>query len=353
MSNIWNEKEDFVRLTLTREGLSYDEIAEKMNAIFKTEKFTRDGVRGRARRTNTSQEDLMEPVEGFEQKWDKFCQYIGIVNAEIKAIQEHENYNTNSFVVFSDLHVPVHNNDALIWAVETASQMSDVCVVAGDFMDTGSFSPHFIEHPIDIEDEIKSGKLVANYLDSKFKRVYYLRGNHEVWYNKAKSKLPKEFNFLLKDNLLDYVACDLENTVISNNFFMQIGDCIVGHPSKFMKRRFADVIQSYNYFVDWGGRYNINEVNCYVHAHTHKLGSLFLEKNGKKVKLFEGGCLCGVSQNLASGRTIDFAPPMEGFIYIKQSDGKTVLNESREFVYEKCITYSNENIFTGGIIEFI
>lgn len=328
----WTEREDFVRVTLLKQNKSYKEIADEMNSVFGVNDFTENSVRNRSRRTNTAMGDLYDEPVTFEEAWDTFCKLINMQTTCVTS-EFCTDENINDFIVLSDFHVPVHNEEAMIDAVEWGSRYTKTCIVAGDFLDTGSFSPHFIERPPTVLDEIKTAKLVANYLDSKFDNVIYLRGNHELWYNKAKMHLPPQFRPLLKDNLLDYVLLDLSHSRPAHNFFVQIGDCVVAHPSAFTKKRMVDVYDSFKYFDTWKNLYGLSEIRCYVHAHIHQLGSRIVYHGGAKRKLFEGGCLCAPSENLMSGRVVQFDPPTEGWVFIEQKNGKTDFNTSREYVW--------------------
>ncbi len=329
----WSKTEDFIRESLLKQNKTYAVIADEMNTIFGTDKFTRNSVRNRCRRTLTTSEvvNVLEELN-FEERWNKFNELMGfkeeaILNKDWPIIK-------GSFAVFSDVHCPIYNQTAIAEAVTYAKELGvRDCIVAGDFLDTGSFSPHFQYSETNPIEELKCAKELALYLDQTFDNVVYILGNHELWYNKAKTKLPKEFQFLLKDYLIEYVIMDLPHSHFIKEFFTQIGDCVIGHPSMFRAKRMTDVLVSYNYFNSWKSRLGLQDIGCYVHAHTHKLGSLIVEDNGRKVKLFEGGCFCRPAEHISLGHTVSYQPPTEGFIIINQDKyGSTIFNESREYV---------------------
>lgn len=333
MAHVWSWQEDFIRLELLGNGLSYLDIANEMNIIFKTNQFTKDSVRNRSRRTNTSIVDIKPTYQTFQEKWDCFCDFIG--QKERQLAMGGEEIGRANTVVFADLHCPDHNIDALVEAVEATKGVARRCVIAGDFLDTGSFSPHFRREEITVKEELQIGKMVARYLNDSYDEVIFIHGNHENWYNKAKKRVPLEFRPLLKDYLIEYILADLPNCRFDNKFFIQIGDCVIGHPSMFRQKRWSDVIQSFNYFNDWQGRLGLREIGCYIHAHTHKLGEMYIENKGRKVKLFESGCFCLPSDHLKVGSTVNYAPPMEGYVLlIQDDDGGTILNETRGFVLQ-------------------
>ena len=328
----WTETEDMLRKKLLRQGKTYSEIAENLNTQFQTNTYTAESVRSRTRRDREGKSALM-PFEGmgFDELLKAFNQRMGFY--ENGFLNKDYPVARGAFAVFSDLHVPLCDKEALANAVMLAKhEGATQCIIAGDYLDTASFSPHFLYSDVSIEDEIKEAKAVSAYLDSHFDEVIYVLGNHELWYNKAKAKLPNEFKFLLKDFLIEYIIADMPNSHFIDKFYYQQGDCIVGHPSMFRQKRMSDVIVGYNYFDMWKSVLGLQDVRCYVHAHTHRLGSIMLHDGGRIVKLFEGGALTGPAEHISLGHTVNYAPPTPGIVIIKQDDNlKTIFNESREF----------------------
>ena len=338
---IWNEKADQIRVDLLKQNKTYREIANDLNNTFSCNDYTEDAVRGRCRRTNSTRNNIDESIQDitFEDRWNIFCEYIGQRKTDIAKPEKPS--DCSHTLVISDLHVPHCNLDVLSEVVETNKKKARRCVVDGDFMDAGSFSPHFAFKEVHPRDEIQAAKTVAKYLNNSFDEVIYVLGNHETWYNKSKAKIPAELRFLLKDYLIEYVIADLEKSHFTPNFYYQIGDCILGHPSMFMKRRLQDALASYNYFNQWQTRLGLRDIRCYVHAHTHRLGSLYVEDDGKMVKIFESGCLCNPSENISLGHVVSYAPPTEGYVIISQDDtGVTDFNDSREFQVPSMIKHS-------------
>ena len=347
MAYTWDSEEDAMLIRLLKEGCTYAETAKRMNEHYSSgskdkEPYTKGAVRGRARRLGVSsfvgaKQDIRGLPDGFgnnfDEGWEMFCDFIGKKDKTID--DKLPLLPSNEILVLSDIHAPFYNKKFLKRVVEKHKNEIGTVVVCGDFMDTGAFSPHFREVETDVISDLVESKLIAQYLAESFDNVIYVHGTHENWYNKAKKKLPKEFQALLKDRLLEYVLADLPNSYSTSKFYTQIGDCVFGHPSMFRQRRGSDVFESFKYFASWQKRLGLNEINCYVHAHTHRLGAFIIEYDGKKRKLFEGGAFCEPSQHLISGQQVRYDPPSEGYVIICQDvGGRTDLNASREYTIE-------------------
>ncbi|MCX7716697.1 MAG: metallophosphoesterase [Endomicrobia bacterium] len=198
-------------------------------------------------------------------------------------------YNfTGKIAVISDLHIPFCDVEVFNYFVNYVKKDKNIkiIVIAGDFVNFDRFSRYLhFDGVINAHKEINIARTFIIKLVKLDRHIVYLKANHEL-------RLEK---FLIR-NLGNEVAEDLlnlglalenffkyKNLDIIDNWFIQLGRCIIAHPEaqSIVKGRVVDWI--IEYFET-----RIKDFGCVVVGHTHRQSKLF-----RKGKLgIEVGSMC-------------------------------------------------------------
>lgn len=195
---------------------------------------------------------------------------------------------TGKIAVCSDLHIPFVNLIVFNEFIEYVKKDKEVklIVIAGDLVNFDKFSKYLhLDGTIDASKEINIARQFVEKIVNLKKQIIYLKANHELRLEKF---LIRQLGNETAEDLLN-LGLSFENFFVSknllvlDNWFVQIGDCIIAHPEVQSLVRARPVDWTIEYFE---GR--IKDFNCIVIGHTHKQSKIF-----RKGKLgIEVGCMC-------------------------------------------------------------
>jgi hypothetical protein len=122
---------------------------------------------------------------------------------------------------------------------------------------------------------------------------------------------------------------------VINDWWVPIGDCVFAHADYSGGKAPKSAEQVYTKLDNYmrAGQLPRIEMRCVVQAHTHHVGTSYQ----RGVKCIEPGCLA----KLPLEYTIDARsagsvhPQQNGYASVVQRHGRTLLNESREFLLEE------------------
>ena len=251
---------------------------------------------------------------------------------QLNKIKERYKNFTGKIVIISDLHIPFVDIDVFNYFFDFVKNDRDIklLVIAGDFVNFDKFSRFLhLNEVIDADREIKIAKSYIDKIISLGKHIIYLKANHE-----------KRLEKFLFRNLSNDVAEDLiklglslenffryEELEIIDNWFLQIGDCIIAHPEvqSLVRGRATDWV--IEYFET-----RIQDFNCVILGHTHKQIKMW-----RKKKLgVEIGAMCKVLDYITEAKCSAYRVEgmYKGFGITEMLKGKTDFNNTN-FVFVK------------------
>jgi hypothetical protein len=233
-----------------------------------------------------------------------------------------------------DLHVPLHD-DRLLDRVLRRHRAADLLVVAGDALDIYGFSRFPKARNIPLEREIEEWCRIQDFIAGAFPHVVIIGSNHLDRINRVLTdQVPMSLRFLLEPDLLGYLAQPYANVHVLPDWYVAIGDCIFAHGDHsggLAPKSAWDVWDKISTFMR-AGHFPKLEIRCVVQAHTHHIGTAW----DVDVKLIEPGCLAKLPlEYTVAANSVRFKKPQQnGYASIIQRYGRTLLNESREYVLE-------------------
>lgn len=274
----------------------------------------------------------------YEEAYKSLCQYTGKIS-KVK-IPIKENKIEKKILVISDLHIPFHNEQAIVQAVSEHKD-ADCLVIAGDFLDCYSISRFTKEKYVPLKEELVKAQVILNYLASMFPEIHIISGNHTDRPRKYfEQRISPDLMFLVQYDLLGLISKDLPNVRIVNDHysfplnngvadiahFTKIGkDFVVGHfeRSSIVPTKVAHT--AYNWLRAWEYYFPLGEIKLYLQGHTHRLSKTPLN-HGEPV-IGESGCMSKV-QDYAIRADAKYRPHLVGYWVVYQNDEKTDLNKS-------------------------
>jgi len=134
--------------------------------------------------------------------------------------------------VLCDVHAPYHSKHALMTAISVLQDVNlKYIILNGDFLDfksLGRFGKKVSEW--DLNEEIKVGNKILDYLCNRFSNIIYRIGNHEVWLEKYINKEAPAFanlEALAIQNLLHFKERGIR--VVGFKDTIKIGDLNIIH----------------------------------------------------------------------------------------------------------------------------
>jgi predicted phosphodiesterase len=319
-------------------GNNYSAINEVLNEEYgEVKEFTLDSTRNRIRRSpiidyipnkrgkgifaDLYDEDLdsvyKEEKEHIKQVMKQFEKDYG--NKEVKVL------------VINDLHIPKANINVLE-AIIHQHQDADILVIAGDYLDYDSISFYGQSKNIDVSDEYKMGYKIMNKLASIFEKVYIINGNHEYRLTRYfKNKIVTGFNgFLMeKHKPLTEIVRYFDNVEYVNHWFMQLGDFVFAHPSRYSKVTMRSVENVIKHLIKRRHEKEFANFEAVGIGHTHRLGNA--EAFGRYG--YEFGCIEDKDVEFrnkdAKGNKWEY-----GYGIVNFKNGKYDYNLSREYKVE-------------------
>jgi predicted phosphodiesterase len=241
-----------------------------------------------------------ESSVSYDNDWKKFCDWLGIYRERQSKIPSIKSRDVSNYMVISDLHIPFHNNLAITEAVEYGKKNNiDTLIIAGDTVDCYSLSRFTKFQTISIKEEYREARKFFDYASRNFNKVVVLSGNHELREKKYFSSrlTPDEMEWLLNKPMLQRCIEDIPNVFIHKNiihnvdmnWFMEIGDVIIGHPEKSSSLHLKPVEQFRQWINMWGGALGFSSIpRLVIIGHTHQAG---ISWSGETM-IIENGCLC-------------------------------------------------------------
>lgn len=242
--------------------------------------------------------------------------------------------------VGSDVHGIFADEEAF---ARFCADPAPVAIICGDFLDSMSITRHrqTIDH-VTMREELADGRAKAEMLARSFRKIYFVRGNHDKRPLKKIQDLAPQLMPLIIDPL-DLITHDIPSfqrlswkvpntaprltfgTEYEADYFGMLGDILIGHFETFMG---ADAVKNlHKWLGEWEGFLGITTPKVILQAHTHSLGMSFTSRGQQ---LINTGCLCRPMpyQFDQAGK---YQPPVKGYVALYQKQGITDTSKT-EFV---------------------
>jgi len=327
IGSIWTVpmKKRLLELQMEREQYgtpSESKMAEILSDEFKTA-LTKDAVHGKLwRESDRLVLTPYEPMPNYE-KYKDLIHNSSISNKPpVVKLAGHK-----KILHVSDLHIPLHNPDAITSALNTHAA-ADILVMS-ELMDLGSFSSWGNTDAIPLQHEVEEVLTFLELVNAVFPYTVLISSNHESRITRRMAKaLPTEMGLLLDDfSLLQLLARPFENIHVVENWFAQIGDALFCHSSKYSSVSMKAAVELDAYFKDNYSYLGIGmPYRVLVQAHTHHLGVVYKPE----LKLFEAGMMCRLMTWQED--KVQKNPWATGYVVIEMQDGESILNRCREYL---------------------
>lgn len=327
----WNSEKTDRLLELREEGHSESKIADQLSKEFGMF-TTRDAIHNKLARINESKGGLQKRQIHSIMPW--YDKYKSIIEGE-GIPKEH---SVNHYVLdipekflkilyIGDLHIPFQLDEQIEEACD--NNINADVVVTAEVMDCYSLSRFRKNLSVPLEQEIDWTVRYFEYLNEKFDRVIVVGGNHINRISRSfMDSVPTPLLFLVREDMLELLAKPFPHINVVNQVCFQINDTVFAHAELFSRVDLKAGMRAYDFFNEWKDALGLKDFRCVVQGHTHMMGVGYRAN----MKVMEGGCLC---------RVPDYAiekfyskPQQNGYVVIRQNNGYTDFNKSREFVFQ-------------------
>lgn len=243
------------------------------------------------------------------------------------------------YLIISDTHIPFELaklNDL----VKSFQGKVDGLIIAGDYLDQYSVSRFSKDKEVSLQQELVDGYAYLKEWTSIFPEVVIIKGNHDSRIDSFIQSSVKETilflipeNFVLRHYVTGFIVKDhlggikeypgLPNLKIIDDFYYQVGDCIIAHPHDFWSIDGKTAIMTDEYFLKRGYKHN-----ALIIGHTHKAIKIV---HGNNRILIETGCLCREMDYSKKGK-VKYRPQTNAYTILVQRDGITDINETNYYI---------------------
>jgi predicted phosphodiesterase len=238
---------------------------------------------------------------------------------------------TTKIGIISDLHIPFFDADIINEFIKfIKNQKIEIIVIAGDLVNFDAFSRYLhLDGVISADKEILLAKKVIEKFVELEKQIIYLKANHELRLEKF---LIRNLGNSISEQLLN-LGLSFENFFryknldVIDNWWIQIGDCIIAHPEVNSIVRGRPVDWTIEYFET-----RVKDFNCVIIGHTHKQSKIF-----RKGKLgIEIGSACKTLDYTTDSKFSAYRTETQykGFGIAELNKGKINFNNT-DFVFVK------------------
>jgi len=279
------------------------------------------------------------PIETlrYDTEWQRFCAWLGIEKERIAAQVAAPLGSKVVHGVISDLHIPFHDPDSLVEAVEwMVAQGATILHVGGDVADHYNLSRFSQYESVDIQYESIECRKVLDYLSRNFTKVEVIAGNHEAREQKyLATKLPPDLlQWFLNKSFLERITEDMDNVHVMKHsvgdiklyWISPIGkDVILTHAETSSKLVLKAVDNVRAWINNWHEAIGLDRPRIIMQAHVHAAG---IAPIGPQI-ICETGCICKI-QGYALEPRLYGKPQVQVATVFTQVDGVTDINSIQQ-----------------------
>lgn len=246
---------------------------------------------------------------------------------EVKGLYEK---GKEKFLIFSDLHIPDHN-EKLIMEVVTKHKNVDYIILVGDILDCAAVSS-FDSEGLSILDKelIEAHWLLRKIRKTTKAKIILVKGNHEHRVNRHYAKNAKLLGSALVETEILYKLVTgfevafgesgttkvryepIKDVYYANARSFAYGDLLVNHPSTFSKIPMRTVTNMYEGRL----KYKYPDAKVILIGHTHQAG-MIIKDNG--VMLIEDGCMCH-NMSYAENDDKPYGAQQNAYVYLEMNN---------------------------------
>jgi hypothetical protein len=239
----------------------------------------------------------------------------------------------------NDLHMPYEDKEIVDIALKMGAAAD--LVIVSEMLDLTSLNPFSNKpfHPLSIE--IDYGLRFLEYLSENFPQVIIISSNHEGRITRELSRnLPGDLQFMVEeDNLMRIMAKPFPNITVLDDWKVIINDAIFAHADIYSSVEAKTSLNLNGILEEWGDIIGVNNYHLLVQGHTHHMSTIYKPN----LKIMESGCLSLVPKWKLDKLTR--TPWSTGFVIVKQENGKTNLNATREYFYTPKVANLDEDAY--------
>lgn len=273
--------------------------------------------------------DISTPDEAMDRLFDLYDK--DVVKKAVLENTPHETANNvyrsskkkQEYLVISDLHIPfqIKEVDKII---EMCGNRGMHLVIAGDALDCFDISVFPKSKAVGLANEVNLFKDFLRKCSLKFEKVYLVGGNHEARHSTyLRKRLSPEISSLIGDDILENIVNSLKLPNLhytsgdTLNWYVQIDNVIIAHPSSYKRSILGTVQDTYSYFDARG-----TDATVFLIGHTHHMG-ISIYKNRV---IGELGCLC-VEQDYSLSGNIAYSPATNGYCIFISNNNQVTFND--------------------------
>jgi hypothetical protein len=158
------------------------------------------------------------------------------------------------YLFISDLHIPFHL-DEVDKLIDMYGNRDFDLVIAGDALDCFDISVFPKNKAVGLSNEVSIFKEMLKKCSKLFNNIYLIGGNHEARHSTyLRKRLSPEISALVGDDILENIVNSLKLPNLhytsgdTLNWYVQIDNVIIAHPSSYKKSTLGTVLDTFNYF---------------------------------------------------------------------------------------------------------
>ncbi|MFW6377199.1 MAG: metallophosphoesterase [bacterium] len=260
-------------------GNNYQAIADELSKAFPEYKFTYNSVRNRIRRPSSIIEYIPNKrgkgiFEGLDDNYlfNDYSEAKEDIIDNIDFFKQKYGDKTVNILVISDLHIPKEDLNVLE-KILLNNQDCNVLVIAGDLLDYDNLSSFGQKRNINVTDEYKRAFSILKRIVPMFEDVFIFNGNHENRFiNYITHKTVTSISGYLTDKHkpLSQIVSYFDNVHYISHWFLQLGDVIFSHPSRYSKIEGRTVRNVVDNRIEKSHEKKFDLFNAVVCGHTHR-----------------------------------------------------------------------------------
>lgn len=274
---------------------------------------------------------------GYNDSVQAFFDFIGKTNDAIAGnvkVKQDDNVIT---IVITDVHVPYHDMEKIEKVVKRWSGVAHRLVIGGDFLNGTQLSSHPKTIVEDFKKECTEGRVLLEYLASKFPEVVLLDDNHvhSRWGRYISKVLTPDLHFLTI-HPYDFLTAGIPNVVRAKathsfehrdeiGWFYVFGDAVIAHAEVSSAVDMKPARKVEEFVRKWRPVLELPEIRFVMQAHCHRLG--IVHETDSAVAMT--GCMVtleGLTYSMSA--ELKGHPPTHGYVVVVQDkNGKTILEE--------------------------
>lgn len=266
-----------------------------------------------------------------------FFDFIGKTKDAFEPHEKKEFGDKQISIIVTDWHVPYHDKEKVDKIVERWAGKADRLIIGGDYLNGSQLSTYPKTVVEDFRKECTEGRILLEYLASKFPEVVLLDDNHvhSRWQRYVSKVLTPDLHFLTI-HPYDFLTAGIPNVVRAKathtfehkdelGWFYVIGDAVIAHAESHSAVEMRPARKVEEFVRKWGPIFGLPQIRFVAQAHNHKLG-MYHDLDSAVAMT---GCIVSLEGlTYSMGPELKGSPPIHGYVVLVQENGRTNLEET-------------------------